>query len=57
VGLAAWNASVQGMGGNSAVLFSTIIMGALVSITPIIVAFLFLQRYWQAGLTFGAVKS
>ncbi len=57
VGLAAWNASAQGMGGNSAVLFSTIIMGALVSITPIIIAFLFLQRYWQAGLTFGAVKS
>ncbi len=57
VGLAAWNASAQGMGGNSAVLFNIIIMGALVSITPLILAFLFLQRYWQAGLTFGAVKS
>jgi len=55
--LAAWNASAQGMGGNSAVLFNIIIMGALVSITPLILAFLFLQRYWQAGLTFGAVKS
>ncbi len=57
VGLAAWNASAQGMGGNSAVLFNVIIIGALVSIVPLILAFLFLQRYWQAGLTFGAVKS
>ncbi len=57
VGLAAWNASAQGMGGNSAVLFNIIIIGALVSIVPLILAFLFLQRYWQAGLTFGAVKS
>jgi ABC-type maltose transport system permease subunit len=23
---------------------------------PIIVSFLFLQRYWQGGLTFGSLK-
>jgi multiple sugar transport system permease protein len=28
----------------------------LVMVVPIIVAFLFLQRYWQGGLTFGSLK-
>ena len=30
--------------------------GALVSIVPVIVAFLFVQRFWQGGLSTGAVK-
>ena len=30
--------------------------GSLVSILPLIVAFLFLQRYWQSGLATGSVK-
>ncbi|GAA4831126.1 carbohydrate ABC transporter permease [Kitasatospora terrestris] len=33
------------------------LVGALVSVLPIIVTFLLLQRYWRAGLTAGAVKS
>ena len=37
-------------------LFSTVITGSLVSIIPLVVAFLFLQRYWQSGLTAGGVK-
>ena len=31
--------------------------GSLVSIVPLVIAFLFLQRYWQGGLTFGSVKT
>ncbi len=30
--------------------------GSLLSIVPLVVAFLFLQRYWQSGLAAGAVK-
>jgi ABC-type maltose transport system permease subunit len=30
---------------------------AFVSILPLIIAFLSLQRYWQGGLSLGAVKS
>jgi len=28
-----------------------------VSIIPLVVAFLFLQRYWQSGLATGGVKN
>ncbi|KQS72177.1 hypothetical protein ASG41_18825 [Modestobacter sp. Leaf380] len=48
-------ASAQGGGGSQA-LFSTVITGSLVSIVPLVVAFLFLQRYWQSGLAAGSVK-
>lgn len=37
-------------------LFSTVITGSFVSVIPLIVAFLFLQRYWQSGLGTGGVK-
>ena len=43
-------------GGGGQVLFSIIITGALVSIIPVIVVFLLLQRFWQGGLTAGAIK-
>jgi multiple sugar transport system permease protein len=33
-----------------------VLTGAFVSIIPLIVAFLFLQRYWQSGLATGSVK-
>ena len=56
VGLSNWYASVAS--GNGAQLLYTIIMaGALVSILPVIIAFLFIQRFWQGGLSAGAVKS
>ncbi len=38
-------------------LYTLVVTGSLVSIIPLIVGFLFLQRYWQGGLTFGSVKS
>jgi multiple sugar transport system permease protein len=37
-------------------LFSVVVTGSLVSIIPLIIAFLLLQRYWQSGLASGAVK-
>jgi multiple sugar transport system permease protein len=55
VGLAQWQATSQSGSGSQA-LFSMVITGSMVSIIPLIVAFLFLQRYWQSGLTAGGVK-
>ncbi len=55
VGLAQWqSAAAAGSGGQ--VLFSSVITGSLVSIVPLVVAFLYLQKYWQAGLATGGVK-
>ncbi|MCI2236936.1 carbohydrate ABC transporter permease [Paenibacillus sp. TRM 82003] len=55
VGLAQWqSAAAAGSGGQ--VLFSSVITGSLVSIVPLIVAFLYLQKYWQSGLATGGVK-
>lgn len=44
-------------GSGSRALFSTVITGSLLSIIPLVVAFLFLQRYWQSGLATGGVKA
>ena len=55
VGLAQWQ-STASAGSGSQALFSMVITGSLVSIVPLVVAFLFLQRYWQSGLTTGGVK-
>ena len=55
VGLAQWQATSQSGSGSQA-LFSMVITGSMVSIIPLIIAFLFLQRYWQSGLTAGGVK-
>ena len=56
VGLANWYQLAQQGGGGGQVLFSIIITGALVGIIPVIVVFLLLQRFWQGGLTAGAIK-
>jgi multiple sugar transport system permease protein len=55
IGLTSWNA-LAGAGGGAQSLYPLVITGALVMVVPIIVAFLFLQRYWQGGLTFGSMK-
>ncbi len=50
LGLATWNfdpASHQS-------LFNLIVTGSFVAVLPLIVMFLFLQRYWRAGLAFGS---
>ena len=56
LGLASWNAQASANGG-AQLLFTLVLTGSLVSIIPLIVAFLFLQRYWQGGLTLGSIRS
>jgi multiple sugar transport system permease protein len=56
VGLAQWQStSSAGSGGQA--LFSTVITGSMVSVVPLILAFIFLQRFWQSGLSSGGVKA
>ena len=55
LGLASWN-SQAAAGNASQALFSIVITGALVSIVPLVIAFITLQRYWQSGVAMGAVK-
>jgi multiple sugar transport system permease protein len=38
------------------VLFSTVITGSFISVIPLVAAFLYLQRFWQSGLSAGGVK-
>jgi multiple sugar transport system permease protein len=56
VGLASWYQLASAGGGGGQAIFSLILTGALVSIIPVIVVFLMLQRFWQGGLALGAVK-
>ena len=55
VGLAQQQAT-SAAGGGAQALFSTVITGSFVSIIPIVIAFLYLQRFWQTGLATGGVK-
>jgi multiple sugar transport system permease protein len=55
VGLSQWFAASANAGGTR-IAISTLITGAFISIIPLIVAFLALQRYWQSGLSSGSVK-
>ena len=55
VGLAQWNNQATA-GGGATGAFTTVITGSLLSVVPLIIAFIFLQRYWQSGLSAGSVK-
>jgi multiple sugar transport system permease protein len=52
LGLYAWNSAI----GQAPELRSLVIIGALVSIVPLLLAFLSLQRFWSGGLAAGSVK-
>ncbi|MFJ9626422.1 carbohydrate ABC transporter permease [Streptomyces sp. NPDC101175] len=54
LGLDAWNSQAQTIGGD--VIFNLVITGSLLTIVPLIAAFLLLQKYWQSGLAAGSVK-
>lgn len=54
VGLSQWSAQATGVGAQP--IFNLVITGSLMTIVPIVIAFLFLQRYWQSGLAAGSVK-
>jgi multiple sugar transport system permease protein len=56
VGLANWAAQAAAGGGASGDTLPLVVTGSLLSIIPLIAAFLMLQRYWQSGLTAGGVK-
>ncbi|WP_211228539.1 carbohydrate ABC transporter permease [Glycomyces tenuis] len=56
VGLARWQGQAAAAGGASGDLIPLVVTGSLLSVVPLIIAFLFLQRYWQSGLMTGAVK-
>jgi multiple sugar transport system permease protein len=53
LGLYTWNEELSQL----PVLQTYTLTGAFVSIIPLIVAFLFLQRFWQTGLAAGGVKA
>lgn len=56
VGLTQWQVKSQA-GAASEQVWNLVTSGAFISIIPMVLAFLFLQRYWVGGLTAGAVKS
>lgn len=56
VGLASWSSQAVGGSGSTAELLAYVVTGAALSIIPLLLAFLFLQRYWQSGLQAGGVK-
>ncbi|MDH2426336.1 carbohydrate ABC transporter permease [Sphaerisporangium sp. TRM90804] len=54
LGLNAWNEQAGTAGGEA--VFHLVITGSLVTVIPLIAAFLLLQRYWRSGLASGGVK-
>ncbi|MEU2751406.1 carbohydrate ABC transporter permease [Streptomyces collinus] len=57
VGLSSWAEQAQnGGGGVSSDMIAPVVTGSLVSVVPLVAAFLLLQRYWQSGLATGSVK-
>lgn len=55
VGLQTWYRTAT-INSGASVLFNLVIVGSLLAIIPLVVAFLLLQRYWQGGLTVGSIK-
>jgi multiple sugar transport system permease protein len=56
VGLTQWQAKSNAGAGVEQV-WNLITSGAFISVIPLVLAFLFLQRYWVGGLTAGSVKA
>jgi multiple sugar transport system permease protein len=54
VGLNQWSGQARGAGAEP--VYHLVITGSLLTIVPLIVAFLLLQRFWQSGLSAGSVK-
>jgi multiple sugar transport system permease protein len=55
VGIGLWSQLASSNNGGGHSLWSLIIVGSLVSIIPLIIAFVSLQRYWQSGLSLGSL--
>ena len=56
VGLQTWNTAYTS-GGSQLNVYSHIVTGALISVVPLIIGFLMLQRYWRNGLTLGSLAN
>jgi len=54
LGLSVWNQTSASSGREP--IYTVIVLGALISVLPLLIAFLSLGRYWQGGLASGAVK-
>jgi multiple sugar transport system permease protein len=54
VGLNDWNQQAATAGGQA--VYNLVITGSLLTVIPIMAAFLYLQRYWRSGLAAGSVK-
>lgn len=54
IGLNQWKDQASTAGGQA--IQNLVITGSLITIIPLVIAFLLLQRYWQSGLAAGAVK-
>ncbi|MBC9712716.1 carbohydrate ABC transporter permease [Streptomyces sp. TRM66268-LWL] len=54
LGLDAWNKQAQTSDGD--VVTNLVLTGSLLTVIPLIAAFLLLQKYWQSGLSAGSVK-
>ncbi|WP_306323179.1 MULTISPECIES: carbohydrate ABC transporter permease [unclassified Streptomyces] len=52
LGLFQWNSQAS----TSPEYYPVVIMGSLLAVLPLVLAFVFLQRFWRSGLTAGAVK-
>jgi multiple sugar transport system permease protein len=56
VGLNDWNMQAGNDVGGQAV-YNLVITGSLITVIPIMAAFLYLQRHWKSGLAAGSVKA
>jgi multiple sugar transport system permease protein len=54
VGLNQWSAQASGVGAQP--IYHLVITGSVITIVPLVIAFLLLQRFWQSGLAAGSVK-
>ncbi len=55
IGINQWN-KLGSTAGNGELIQNLVITGSLLTIVPLVIAFLSLQRYWQSGLSLGAIK-
>ncbi|MFD0782543.1 carbohydrate ABC transporter permease [Micromonospora azadirachtae] len=56
VGLGLWQGIASANNAGSTSLWSLIILGSLVSVIPLIIAFFSLQRHWRGGLSVGGLR-
>ncbi len=53
VGLQTWFTT---SGTNQLIPYNLVVIGSLISVIPLVLGFLFLQRFWRTGLTAGGVR-